>query len=68
MYRIDQAGTFTLGDRSVRRLGYGAMQLAGRGVFGARRGAERAYLAAADLALPQDAVEELNAFGREPAR
>jgi aryl-alcohol dehydrogenase-like predicted oxidoreductase len=26
--------TFTLGDRTVRRLGYGAMQLAGPGVFG----------------------------------
>jgi len=31
---IDRAGTFTLGNRSVRRLGYGAMQLAGSGVFG----------------------------------
>lgn len=30
----DKAGTFTLGDRSVKRLGYGAMQLAGPGVFG----------------------------------
>jgi len=28
------AHTFTLGDRSVKRLGYGAMQLAGPGVFG----------------------------------
>src|SRR5579864_4198062 len=27
-------GTFTLGDRTVKRLGYGAMQLAGPGVFG----------------------------------
>jgi aryl-alcohol dehydrogenase-like predicted oxidoreductase len=31
---IDQAGTFTFGDRTVKRLGYGAMQLAGPGVFG----------------------------------
>ncbi len=31
---IDQAGTFKLGDRTVKRLGYGAMQLAGPGVFG----------------------------------
>jgi len=30
----NQSGTFTLGDRAVKRLGYGAMQLAGRGVFG----------------------------------
>ena len=31
---IDKAGTFTLGDRVVKRMGYGAMQLAGPGVFG----------------------------------
>jgi pyridoxine 4-dehydrogenase len=30
----DQFGTFQLGSRSVSRLGYGAMQLAGAGVFG----------------------------------
>ena len=34
---IDKAGTFPLGDRSVKRLGYGAMQLAGPGVFGPPR-------------------------------
>jgi pyridoxine 4-dehydrogenase len=34
MSRIDHSGTFTLGDRPVKRLGYGAMQLAGPGVFG----------------------------------
>jgi pyridoxine 4-dehydrogenase len=34
MSTIDQAGTHLLGDRPVRRLGYGAMQLAGPGVFG----------------------------------
>ena len=31
---IDQSRTFTLGTRSVRRLGYGAMQLAGPHAFG----------------------------------
>lgn len=31
---IDQSGTFELGNRTVKRLGYGAMQLAGPGVFG----------------------------------
>ena len=30
----NNSATFTLGDRAVRRLGYGAMQLAGPGVFG----------------------------------
>jgi pyridoxine 4-dehydrogenase len=34
MSSIDDGGTFTLGDRVVKRLGYGAMQLAGPGVFG----------------------------------
>jgi pyridoxine 4-dehydrogenase len=34
MIDISKAGTFTLGDRVVKRLGYGAMQLAGPGVFG----------------------------------
>jgi aryl-alcohol dehydrogenase-like predicted oxidoreductase len=34
MSNIDQSGTFTLGARTVKRLGYGAMQLAGPGVFG----------------------------------
>ncbi len=34
MTDIDKSGTFTLGDRTVKRLGYGAMQLAGPGVFG----------------------------------
>jgi aryl-alcohol dehydrogenase-like predicted oxidoreductase len=34
MSTIDQSGTFVFGDRTVKRLGYGAMQLAGPGVFG----------------------------------
>ncbi|RWC24912.1 MAG: aldo/keto reductase family oxidoreductase [Mesorhizobium sp.] len=37
MSSIDKSGTFTLGDRTVKRLGYGAMQLAGPGVFGPPR-------------------------------
>jgi len=32
-----KAGTFQLGDRVVNRMGYGAMQLAGPGVFGPPR-------------------------------
>ena len=31
---LDKAGTFRLGDLTVNRVGYGAMQLAGPGVFG----------------------------------
>jgi aryl-alcohol dehydrogenase-like predicted oxidoreductase len=37
MSGIDQSGAFILGNRSVKRLGYGAMQLAGPGVFGPPR-------------------------------
>ena len=37
MSSIKQSGTYFLGDRSVKRLGYGAMQLAGPGVFGPPR-------------------------------
>ncbi|KQU79657.1 oxidoreductase [Mesorhizobium sp. Root102] len=37
MSNIQQAGTFTLGSHTVKRLGYGAMQLAGPGVFGPPR-------------------------------
>jgi pyridoxine 4-dehydrogenase len=37
MSHVDQSGTFTLGGRAVKRLGYGAMQLAGPGVFGPPR-------------------------------
>jgi pyridoxine 4-dehydrogenase len=34
MVNISKAGTFKFGARTVKRLGYGAMQLAGPGVFG----------------------------------
>jgi pyridoxine 4-dehydrogenase len=34
MTSIDQSGTYALGSHVVKRLGYGAMQLAGKGVFG----------------------------------
>ena len=34
MNSIDKAGTFRLGSRDVKRIGYGAMQLAGPGIWG----------------------------------
>src|SRR5277367_3564533 len=34
MSSIHRPGSFMLGEHTVNRLGYGAMQLAGRGVFG----------------------------------
>ncbi|MER2266951.1 aldo/keto reductase family oxidoreductase [Methylobacterium oxalidis] len=37
MADLDKAGTYALGDRTVKRLGYGAMQLAGPQVFGPPR-------------------------------
>ena len=42
MSKIDQAGTFKLGDRIVKRMGYGAMQLTGPGVFGPPKDREAA--------------------------
>ncbi|WP_203071217.1 aldo/keto reductase family oxidoreductase [Falsiroseomonas ponticola] len=42
MDSITQPGTYRLGDRQVRRIGYGAMQLAGPGVFGPPRDPEAA--------------------------
>lgn len=47
---IDSVGTYQLGDRTVRQLGYGAMQLAGPGVFGPPRDPDAA------LAVLRDAV------------
>ncbi|WP_434722519.1 aldo/keto reductase family oxidoreductase [Mesorhizobium sp. RIZ17] len=34
MSSVDKSGTYKLGNRTVHRIGYGAMQLAGKGVFG----------------------------------
>lgn len=42
MQTIHRAGTFKLGSRTVNRLGYGAMQLAGPGVFGPPKDREAA--------------------------
>jgi pyridoxine 4-dehydrogenase len=50
MTDLSAAGTFTLGDRVVNRLGYGAMQLAGPGVFGPPRDRDAA------LAVLREAV------------
>ncbi len=50
MTDISSAGAFPLGDRPVRRMGYGAMQLAGPGVFGPPKDRESA------LAVLREAV------------
>jgi aryl-alcohol dehydrogenase-like predicted oxidoreductase len=51
MKRIEKAETFQLGSRKVTRLGYGAMQLAGPGVFGPPKDREAA------VAVLREAVE-----------
>ncbi|TCQ08951.1 aryl-alcohol dehydrogenase-like predicted oxidoreductase [Rhizobium sp. PP-F2F-G36] len=51
MTDIRNAGTFQLGSFTVKRLGYGAMQLAGKGVFGTPRDRAEA------IAVLREAVE-----------
>ncbi|MEH3093477.1 MAG: aldo/keto reductase family oxidoreductase [Agrobacterium cavarae] len=51
MSTMTNSGTFKLGDHTVRRLGYGAMQLAGKGVFGPPRDRAEA------IAVLREAVE-----------
>ena len=52
MSTIDKGDTFRLGDHTVKRVGYGAMQLAGPGVFGPPRDH------AAALAVLREAVAQ----------
>jgi aryl-alcohol dehydrogenase-like predicted oxidoreductase len=51
MSSIEKSGMYTLGTRTVKRLGYGAMQLAGPGVFGPPKDKNAA------LAVLREAVE-----------
>src|SRR6201992_2905618 len=48
---ITRSGTFKLGERTVHRMGYGAMQLAGPGVYGPPKDHESA------VAVLREAVE-----------
>ncbi len=64
MLSIDRAGTYQLGDRNVRRLGYGAMQLAGPGVFGAPRNPEAAQAVLRDaIALGVNHIDTSDFYG-----
>lgn len=58
------AGTFKLGDRSVNRLGYGAMQLAGPGVIGPPKD-RRAAIAVVREAIASgvDHIDTSDAYG-----
>jgi aryl-alcohol dehydrogenase-like predicted oxidoreductase len=51
MPNLEKSGEFNLGDRKVKRLGYGAMQLAGKGVFGPPKDRDEA------VAVLREAVE-----------
>lgn len=64
MSAIEKAGTYRLGDRTVKRIGYGAMQLAGPGVFGPPkdRDAALAVLRAA-IAAGVDHIDTSDYYG-----
>lgn len=64
MSSIDRAGTYQLGDRTVRRLGYGAMQLAGPGVFGPPRDPDAARTVLRDaVALGVNHIDTSDFYG-----
>jgi pyridoxine 4-dehydrogenase len=64
MQKIDRAGTFQLGSRNVKRLGYGAMQLAGPGVFGPPRDPDAALaVLRAALAAGVDHIDTSDFYG-----
>lgn len=58
MNSLDKAGTFRIGNRTVKRVGYGAMQLAGPGVFGPPR--DRAAAVAVLRAAVESGVDHID--------
>jgi aryl-alcohol dehydrogenase-like predicted oxidoreductase len=61
---IASSGTFTIGDRTVHRLGYGAMQITGKGVWGPPRDqdeAVRLLRRAVDLGV--DFIDTADSYG-----
>jgi pyridoxine 4-dehydrogenase len=64
MNNLTKAGTFKLGDRTVHRLGYGAMQLAGPGVFGPPRDRDAAIAVLREaVASGVDHIDTSDAYG-----
>ena len=60
----NQSGTFSLGDRSVHRLGYGAMRLTGKGVWGPpedRAEAKKVLQRVVELGI--DFIDTADAYG-----
>jgi aryl-alcohol dehydrogenase-like predicted oxidoreductase len=61
---LSRAGTFRLGDRTVKRMGYGAMQLAGPGVFGPPRDRDAAVaVLRAAVAAGVDHIDTSDFYG-----
>ena len=58
MTAIDKAGSYRLGHRDVKRLGYGSMQLAGPGVFGPPK--DRAAAVAVLRAAVESGVDHID--------
>ncbi len=64
MRTIDQAGTFSFAGHTVKRLGYGAMQLAGPGVFGPPRDRQAAVaVLRAAVAAGVDHIDTSDFYG-----
>jgi pyridoxine 4-dehydrogenase len=64
MIDISSAGTFVLGTRRVKRVGYGAMQLAGPGVFGPPKDRQRALTVLREaLASGVDHIDTSDYYG-----
>lgn len=64
MKNLTRAGTFKLGDRTIHRLGYGAMQLAGPGVSGPPRDRDAAIAVLREaVASGVDHLDTSDAYG-----
>lgn len=64
MKNLAKSGTFKLGDRTIHRLGYGAMQLAGPGVFGPPRDRDAAIAVLREaVASGVDHIDTSDAYG-----
>jgi len=63
---VEQSGTFALGDLTVHRLGYGAMQITGKGVWGEpadRTQCVRVLRRAVELGV--DLIDTADSYGPE---
>jgi len=64
MKSLAKAGTFKMGHRTVHRLGYGAMQLAGPGVFGPPKDRDAALAVLREaVASGVDHIDTSDAYG-----